>query len=176
MPRCRIEYSEAELKWLFSNRALSLREYHQQFVAKFDREGVLIYNLRDLRARKGWLIERTGPFKKGQTPHNKDPVGTKTTVQKSGYRKIKVAEPNQWKLLHRFVWEQANGYIPKGYVVVFRDGNQSNCDLSNLRCVHRGVLIRMNHYTRKKVHPDLRDTVLTVCELDKTIRDSQKES
>ena len=34
---------------------------------------------------------------------------------------------------YRHVWEQANGEVPEGYVVAFRDGNRQNCDLSNLR-------------------------------------------
>ena len=34
---------------------------------------------------------------------------------------------------HRWVWEQAHGKIPKGYIIAFRDGNKQNCALENLQ-------------------------------------------
>lgn len=37
--------------------------------------------------------------------------------------------------LHRYVWEQANGPIPVGYVVHHKDGNPENNALDNLACV-----------------------------------------
>ena len=41
------------------------------------------------------------------------------------------------KMKHRYVWEQAHGKIPDGYLVAFRDGNRQNCDLSNLYLISR---------------------------------------
>ena len=39
--------------------------------------------------------------------------------------------------MHRYVWEQANGEVPEGYVVAFRDGNRRNCSLDNLYLLSR---------------------------------------
>lgn len=53
------------------------------------------------------------------------PIGTER-ISKDGYleRKINDDLPLQrrWKTVHRIVWEQANGPIPAGHLVVFRKG------------------------------------------------------
>lgn len=36
---------------------------------------------------------------------------------------------------HRYLWEQAYGKVPKGYNIVFKDGNTLNCVLENLECI-----------------------------------------
>jgi hypothetical protein len=78
-------------------------------------------------------------FKEGQLPHNsyKQESGiVKVRTQKGGhkYKWIKVSH-GKWELLHRQVWEQANGKIQKGYIVIFKDGNSMNCELNNLKCI-----------------------------------------
>ena len=45
---------------------------------------------------------------------------------------VKVASPDVWRPLHNQVWEQANGPIPEGLLVVAKDGNLKNVDLQNL--------------------------------------------
>lgn len=75
-------------------------------------------------------------FKKGNTPHNHKPVGSERTT-KDGYIERKTAEPRKWELLHRVVWREHNGQIPKGYNVQFRDGNTKNCDIANLYLISR---------------------------------------
>lgn len=75
-------------------------------------------------------------FKKGQNPINHREVGSER-IDRDGYIMIKVAEPNKWKLKHRLVWEQANGPIPKGYNIQFRDGNKLNLDIDNLYMISR---------------------------------------
>lgn len=39
----------------------------------------------------------------------------------------------------RYVWEKANGKIPKGYRLVFLDGNPLNCDITNLALCSESV-------------------------------------
>jgi alpha-D-ribose 1-methylphosphonate 5-triphosphate diphosphatase PhnM len=36
---------------------------------------------------------------------------------------------------HRWVWEQTNGPIPKGYVIHHIDHDKTNNDISNLQCL-----------------------------------------
>lgn len=67
-----------------------------------------------------------------------------------GYDKTR----NYWKvqilgkqyLIHRVIWELVNGAIPKGHIVDHIDGDGSNNDISNLRC----VLPKINSRNRKK--------------------------
>ena len=80
-------------------------------------------------------IERSSRtrFKKGQAPHNLRPVGYERIDKKDGYVFIKVEMGRKMVLKHRWVWEQAHGKIPKGYIVTFIDGNRQNCELENLK-------------------------------------------
>lgn len=49
--------------------------------------------------------------------------------------KIKIGKGhNGWVPMHKYVWEQHNGKIPKGHRIIFLDGDGTNCDLSNLYC------------------------------------------
>jgi hypothetical protein len=75
-------------------------------------------------------------FKKGQLPHNTKPIGYER-VDENGYVYLKVSMEHKMVLKHRYVWEQANGPIPDGHNIAFRDGNRQNCDLSNLYLISR---------------------------------------
>ncbi|MCM8906792.1 HNH endonuclease signature motif containing protein [Tenacibaculum finnmarkense] len=78
-------------------------------------------------------------FKKGQLPHN-------TKVKESGvivkridnrgvfYSYIKIKH-SKWRLLHRVLWEESNGEIPKDCVLIFKDGDSSNVVLENLKLI-----------------------------------------
>ena len=82
-------------------------------------------------------------FKKGSKPWNYRPVGTER-INTDGYVEIKVADPNKWRAKHVLIWEAANGPIPKGYALIFADGNKLHVELSNLLLVTRGQLVRLN--------------------------------
>lgn len=83
-------------------------------------------------------------FKKNSVPHNALHVGT-IRHEKDGYLKIKLAEPDKWELLQREVWKRETGsYPPAGCVIVFKDGNKQNCDISNLKMVTRAELMLQN--------------------------------
>jgi len=55
------------------------------------------------------------------------------------YIKIKDTGPPQYRCIPyaKFLWEQANGPVPKGCFVVHFDGNTLNDRLNNFRCVDR---------------------------------------
>lgn len=99
--------------------------------------------------RKEWMspeseaICKKTQFKKGHVPKNKKPIGSER-ISVDGYIEVKVSEKGRWALKHRIVYEQAHGKIPKGYVVVFADGNKLNLELDNLILVSRNELCRMN--------------------------------
>jgi hypothetical protein len=87
------------------------------------------------------IYQKVAPtmFKKGNKPANTKPNGTiNVRADSSGrlYQYIKIKDCH-WELLQRHVWTKANGEIPKGYVVIFLDGNYLNCELSNLQIITR---------------------------------------
>lgn len=84
---------------------------------------------------------RRTQFKPGSQPHNTRADGTEVT-RGDGYVYIKVA--GRCVLKHRHVWQQHNGEIPRGMIVVFRDGNRQNCDISNLELITQAENVRRN--------------------------------
>lgn len=111
-------------------------------------------------------IERTKAtrFKKGQTPRNHRMVGSER-VTKDGYIEIKVEEPDKWMLKHRLVWQQANGEVPKGYVLIFKDGDKTNATLENLILVKRAVNLRLNRTGLCEHNGKLKGTAVKLAEL-----------
>ncbi|CDL83898.1 HNH endonuclease signature motif containing protein [Xenorhabdus szentirmaii] len=96
------------------------------------------------KGKKGLTGANSGSFRKHHRPHNYQPIGSESCT-KDGYIKIKVADPNQWVLKHRLVWEQHHGHIPKSSVIKFIDDDKQNCVIENLLLVSKpehGVINR----------------------------------
>lgn len=93
-------------------------------------------------------VKRTW-FTKGRMSQNWVPVGTEV-LDDDGYLKRKVSDDRDrpsrfnWKYVHRLNWEQANGPIPKGHKVVFRDGDKTNVALENLDLITNAEMQRRN--------------------------------
>lgn len=75
-------------------------------------------------------------FKKGQVSKNHRNVGDER-LAKDGYLEVKVAEPNVWKLKHRYLWEQTYGEIPKGWIVGFINGDKTDIRIENLKLISK---------------------------------------
>lgn len=93
--------------------------------------------------KKGSKIGESTRFKKGERPLTHKPVGSEYLDKAKGILMIKVAEPNKWVTKNRFVWEQHNGPLPSGYMVITLDGDKTNSDISNLAIVTKGELITL---------------------------------
>lgn len=91
----------------------------------------------------GYMKSNKTSFQKGNIPSNLRPVGSERLTI-NGYTEVKVAERKKWKMKHIIVWENANGAVPKGNVLIFADGNRQNIDLNNLVLVSRAKLAIMN--------------------------------
>lgn len=112
-------------------------------------------------------------FRKGNIPTNHRQVGSER-VTRDGYVEIKTAEPNVWKLKHRFVWEQKNGPIPKGMIVRFLDGNKENCSINNLELVSGAEHIEI---TRRDLHsndPEISRVGIKIAKLNCQVRNRGK--
>lgn len=111
--------------------------------------------------RKGWQAggrARLTQFKKGHRGARQRPVGSERETRDG--IEIKVAEPNVWIAKARFVWEQAFGPIPKGYLVRLR--NPGLPVVENLMLVTRQEHVRLNWKPRgpKPLAPWLRQLVV----------------
>jgi hypothetical protein len=115
-------------------------------------------------------------FKKGHKPANWVPVGTERT-SKDGYVEVKIADGKlnkNWKSKHIAVWEEANGPVPKGHVVIFGDGNKKNCELDNLILVSRAQLARLNQNNLIQDDVELTKTGIIIADLHTKISQRKK--
>ena len=99
----------------------------------------------------GQASSRKTTFKKGNVPPNHRTIGSER-VDKDGYILIKIQDGHlqkNWTTKHRYLYEQANGKIPKGYKVIFADGNNRNFDLSNFILVSDVEELIMNQRRSK---------------------------
>ena len=93
---------------------------------------------------KGYMGSNKTSFKKGTIPPNQVPIGTES-ITKGGYIKVKVGEPNKWKLKQRYIYEQHYGEIPNNYNIIFADGNKMNFDIDNLIAVSKSEMLILNN-------------------------------
>lgn len=113
-------------------------------------------------------------FRTGHVPENHRPVGSER-VNVEGYIEIKVAEPNVWKLKHRIVYEENYGSIPKGSIVLFRDGDKQNTSADNLILITRSVHMVLNQDGLCKYKGELKDTAIKIAELKCAKRCAEKK-
>jgi hypothetical protein len=126
---------------------------------------------------------RRTQFATGGLPHNTKFLGHER-VSKDGYVEISIAQTNphtgfgrRYVLRHRWVWEQANGPVPKGHALKCLDGNKQNTDAANWDAVPRAFLPRLaggNRYRQVLAYddasPEVRPALLTIAELEHKAR------
>ena len=109
-------------------------------------------------------------FKKGSKPMNTQPIGTIHQRKDTGgkmYQYIKLSDCN-WQLLNRYTWEQHNGPIPKGLIVVYKDGNYLNNDINNLMLLTKKENMARN--TIQRFPTELQSLIKLNCKLNKKIK------
>jgi len=110
-------------------------------------------------------------FQKGHKPHNTKCDGA-ISIRKDkrtgiAYKYIRLSE-GHWKELHRYNWEKEHGPIPKGFNIVFRDGDSLNCSIENLEIVSNAELMRRN--TIHRYPPEVKQTIRLIGKLERTIK------
>lgn len=98
------------------------------------------------KGTRGVMKPNATTFKAGQLPHNTKEDGAISIRQKEGdkpYKFIRIAKA-KWVLLHRHVWQQANGPIPAGHLIAFIDGDTMNCELDNLQMITMAENVKRN--------------------------------
>lgn len=104
-------------------------------------------------------------FKKGHTPKNHRPVGSER-VDTDGYTLVKTEEPDVWTLKHKVIWEKANGLVPEGHKLLFKNGDRQDITLENLMIITDYEMLVLN---RKKLifqDPELTKTGVLIARLD----------
>jgi hypothetical protein len=105
-------------------------------------------------------------FKKGHKPASTKWDGYEWK-DKNGYVWRRISE-GKFKQVHIIMWEEANGPVPAGCVIVFKDRNQNNLSIDNLDCISKQdnmnrnsiiryprelqQLIRINHKLKREIN------------------------
>jgi hypothetical protein len=123
------------------------------------------------KGKKGLRVSPASEFKKGNLPAQTKPVGSMRRTLRDNILQIKIANPKVWRDVHKLIYEEHHGPIPKGHVIIFLDGDKNNFDVQNLACISRGVhsqMCRDGVYKLKNV--DLKETHINVYKLKEKIR------
>lgn len=115
-------------------------------------------------------IERTKAtrFKKGNRPLCYRPVGSER-ITKDGYIEVKVADPNKWETKNKVIYKKYFGDIPKGYKVIYADGNRLNNEPTNLILVSSSELLIANRNHLIYENKDLTESGILISKvIDKT--------
>lgn len=111
-------------------------------------------------------------YKKGNKPENELPIGTITKTT-AGFvirkKAMKGSFADRWEYMHRVVWEEHHGPVPDGSMIIFKDGNKENYDISNLMLISRsitGAMAKAGYYDI--TDPELKEVAAKVAELKVT--------
>lgn len=170
-----MKYLKEHEDFLKKHETTPRKKLTELFNTKFQTQ-VSSNGLKQKCTKLGLVCPNGGRFKKGNLPANTKRAGTiSTRKDKNGslYMHIKISEPNKWKMLHVYIWEQKYGKIPKGYCVIFKDKNTLNTRLDNLMLVSRAELARLNQ-KYAYIDKSLKETALQVIKISKEIRKNLK--
>ncbi len=122
----------------------------------------------------GYMGPNKTSFKKGNIPESWVPVGSETH-RTDGYLKIKIAEPNVWKLKHHYVWEKHHGKIPAGHNVIFLDNDRNNVEISNLALIEKKEHLTMNRHKLHSCNAEVTKTGIVIAKIKNAIHKKKQE-
>ena len=137
----------------------------------------------EFMSKEGQHNSRKTCFKKGNNPANMDPVGTEkwkcshSKRDDEGFLYVKIQDKHgrfNWKQKHRVIWEQAYGEIPKGYKVIFKDGNRHNIMLDNLALVSNAEMLILNQNNLIFEEKELTDTGINIAKVINKANEKRK--
>ena len=123
-------------------------------------------------------------FKPGRRPEearNYQPIGT-LRICKDGILQRKITDDpalyprRRWVAVHRLVWEEVNGPMPKGFIVVFKPGMASTdpaeITIDRVELITRAELMRRN--TRHNLPPEINALITVKARLTRLITEREK--
>jgi len=96
------------------------------------------------KGKRTWKVDKLPIHTVVQRTRRRTKAGRKLVVR---YIKVTNRSPKskQWVRLSRWRWEQANGPVPKGFVVACLDGNSLNDSIWNLGLKTPGEVAQIQH-------------------------------
>jgi len=122
-------YSEELVQFIENNRLKhNINKLCEMIYKKFDKE-ITPKTLRKYFYRHNLTYKKQLCRRWNAT--NSKPIGTESEPDQNGLVRIKINE-KQWVYKQRYIYEQHYGKIPKGYKVVFLNGDKTDYSIENL--------------------------------------------
>lgn len=177
-------YSAEENDFFLECKGISHKKIQEKFKAKFGREitySAVKHKMQRICGGNGVDAR----YKKGNTSHllvkNRHNPSKKSDFEecirhgKDG-NEVFIKINGEWVRKKRYVWEQHNGTIPDGYVIMAKDGNNENCDIDNLVMVSRDVCMEFGRKNYNELDKELRETAIYLSQLACDIRGADKNN
>lgn len=116
-----------------------------------------VYNMK--RFARGYRYKRKHSI---PTSWMLKPVGSERK-DKDGYIRVRVGDGERLK--HHLVWEKDHEPLKRNEVIMFKDGDKTNCDISNLMKVERKYLSVINRLLGKNRTPELLEVAIAAAKL-----------
>jgi len=133
LSRTLIKSRMKEMNLVLSEKILEKRANSTRF-----QKGQVPYNkgLKQSQYMSSESIERTKAtrFQLHSKPHNTKEMGHESFI--GGYWWVKLSDGVKAQK-HKLIWEKANGEVPIGWCLRFKDGDPNNCALENLELISR---------------------------------------
>lgn len=132
------------------------------------------------KRRPGWSSGRMKEtqFPAGAQPYNTMPIGSTRLIEGYLYRKVSevphVAYTVNWKAVHRLLWIEANGPVPRGHHLSFKNGNRQDVRIENIESISRAEWIK--RHSIHNLQQPLKETVQLLGRLNRKINRRQKEA
>lgn len=115
-------------------------------------------------------------FKPGNKPQTWNPIGHER-ITRDGYLERKMTDTGvtrrDYVAVHRMIWEEHNGPIPDGHIVIFRDKDPKNLVIENLEMISREENARRN--TIHRYPREITDAIRQVNGLRRRIKNIEKK-
>ena len=186
-----IKYSEEMVTFLSENRKMKRSDLTISFNKKF-KTNIALHNIVNMCKRNKFYTGRTGHYKKGEKPWNKDkkgymganatsfkkghvPHNTKNNgieiVYTSGYTYKKIGAKD-WQLKHRLIFiEHYGDIIGEDDVVRFKDGDKTNFEIENLELINKFEHLYLNRTKHNELPDELKDINLMVAKLERYVKE-----
>jgi len=111
-------------------------------------------------------------FKKGNKPHNTkfdNAIVIRTDSKTQRPYKWKRISLSKWKMLHVVMWEEVNGSIPEGHIIVFKNRDSMDVRIENLE-----LITFAKNMVRNTIHhypTELKQTFRLLGKLKRKIKD-----
>jgi len=166
-----LSWTEEEEAWLRENfprlggKKCEI-EFEKKFGKKKSQRALMTY-----ANRRGIYVDEDAVIANRNYPR-RVPIGT-IVDDGDGYLKIKVGteySSSGWVRYHRYLYEQRHGKLPKGYKIMFLDGNKQNYSDDNMIAVPASYFALMNKLELHSEFPDVNFAGIKWCELYAALR------